>query len=65
MLLRRLNFMRPHRSKGRMTSLRPLTLRPRRRVMAANTLKEILCLRNWYTNGIIDFKTLKMFEHVV
>ena len=33
--------------------------------MAANTLKEILCLRNWYTNGIIDFKTLKMFEHVV
>lgn len=33
--------------------------------MAADTLKEILYLRNWHTNGIINFKTLKTFEHVV
>lgn len=40
-------------------------LQPRRRVMAANTLEEIVCLRNWHQNGIIDFETLKLFEHVV
>jgi hypothetical protein len=41
------------------------TLNPRRRAMAANTLEELLCLRQWHKSGIIDFETLKLFEHAV
>jgi len=41
------------------------TLNPRRRVMKEETLNELLCLRSWYKYGIIDFKTLSIFEQAI
>lgn len=41
------------------------TMSPRRRVMTADLLNELLCIRSWHKSGIIDFATLKVFEEII
>lgn len=49
----------------RIFSMAGNTLSPRRRLMTADTVKELLCLRSWHNSGIVDFEHLTMFEEAV
>lgn len=48
----------------RVFSIAGNTLNPRRRVMTADTVQELLCLRSWQKSGLIDFDTT-LFDEAV